>query len=328
MTFGAESDENSSHAMLDRYVEAGGNLIDTADVYSQGVSEEITSSWLRRSGHRNDVLIATKARFQMDNVGSGASRDYLRLAVEASLSRLGVDVIDLYQMHSWDPATPLEETLGALNEFVDSGKIRAIGVSNYTGWQLERSVMMARAKSWAPVVSLQPQYSLLSREIEHELLPVCIEEDLSVLPWSPLGGGWLSGKYSAAHRPSGETRLGEDPNRGVEAYDRRNTDRTWEILAVVEAIATTHDVPMSQVALNWVRSRPAVTSVLLGCRNVTQLNDNLGALSWDLNDEETANLSQASAPGIPIYPHGFMESYAGFDMWANLGTRTEAPLIG
>jgi len=328
MTFGAESDEPTSHAILDHYVEAGGKFIDTADVYSQGVSEEFIGRWLRKNGRRDELSIATKARFRMGNHSAGAGHAYLEQAIEASLTRLGVDVIDLYQMHAWDPETPLEETLGTLNGLVESGKVRAIGVSNYTGWQLERAVMIARHEAWAPIVSLQPQYSLLSREIELELLPVCLEENLSVFPWSPLGGGWLTGKYSATDRPSGETRLGEDPNRGVEAYDRRNTGRTWDVLAAVGSIASTRGVTMSQVALNWVRNRPGVTSVLLGCRTVAQLEDNLGSLTWNLGDEEMTILTEISAPGIPIYPHGFMESYAGFDMWAKLGTRKDAPLIG
>lgn len=327
MTFGAEADEATSHAILDRYAEAGGRFIDTADVYSMGVSEEIIGSWLATT-KVDGIVVATKARFAMgegpDDVGAG--RRHLIEALDASLGRLGLDTIDLYQMHAWDPTTPLEETLETLNEFVVSGKVRHIGVSNYLGWHLERAAQITSRQRWSPVVSLQPQYSLLSREIELDVLPVCLDNGLGVLPWSPLGGGWLTGKYSAQQRPTGSTRLGEDPGRGVEAYDLRNTDRTWDVVGEVERIAHDRGKAMSQVALNWVRARPGVTSVLLGCRTVAQLEENLGALDWELSSEETGRLSRVSAPGVPSYPQGFLERYAGVETWEQLGTRAEPVL--
>ncbi|MDH3539617.1 MAG: aldo/keto reductase [Acidimicrobiia bacterium] len=330
MTFGAEADETTSFAILDRFVAEGGTFIDTADVYSRGRSEQIIGSWLAARGGPDGLTIATKARFPMsDDPGDrGAGRAHLEQAIDASLGRLGVDVIDLYQVHAWDPETPLEETLETLNDLVTAGKIRHAGVSNFTGWQLQRAVLTARHRGWAPIESLQPKYSLLSRDIELELLPLCLEENLGVLPWSPLGGGWLSGKYTPEERPTGATRLGENPARGIEAYDLRNTDRTWSILEVVRVIATARDATMSQVALNWVRGRPGVTSVLLGARTVDQLVDNLTALSWELNDNEISVLNEVSAPGIPIYPHGFMEAYAGVTIWEDLMTRVEPPAIG
>ena len=330
MTFGAETDESVSHGILDRYVEAGGRFIDTADVYSRGAAEEIIGRWLQKRGGAGDVLIATKARFPMseDPADRGAGREYLDRALEASLRRLKVDVIDLYQMHAWDPATPLEETLAKLNEFVAAGKVRAIGVSNYTGWQLQRALLTARHENWAPIVSLQPQYNLLGREIELELMPLCLDQGIGLLPWSPLGGGWLTGKYSSVERPSGHTRLGDDPKRGIEAYDLRNTDRTWRIVETVGVIAERRGASMSQVALNWVRQRPGVSSVLLGCRTVEQLEDNLGALTWELSDDDMSLLNDVSAPGIPLYPHGFLELYAGVDIWERLGTRAAPPPIG
>jgi aryl-alcohol dehydrogenase (NADP+) len=241
---------------------------------------------------------------------------------------LGVDVIDLYQIHAWDPATPLEETLHTLDDLVTAGKIRRAGVSNFTAWQLQRAILTSRYEGWAPIVSLQPKYSLLSRDIELELLPLCLEENLGVLPWSPLAGGWLTGKYTPEERPTGATRLGENPSRGIEAYDLRNTDRTWAILEVVRAVAAAREATMGQVALNWVRGRPGVTSVLLGARTVDQLVDNLAALSWELNENELSALNEVSAPGIPIYPHGFMETYAGVTIWEDLTTRVEPPAIG
>ena len=330
MTFGAEADEATSHAILNRFVEEGGTFIDTADVYTRGASEEIIGRWLASRGGAGGLTIATKARFPMseDPADRGAGRAHLERAVDASLRRLGVDAIDLYQVHAWDPATPLEETLETLNDLVTAGKIRFAGVSNYTGWQLQRAVLTARYEGWAPIVSLQPKYSLLSRDIDLELLPLCLDQNIGVLPWSPLGGGWLTGKYTPAERPVGATRLGENPSRGIEAYDLRNTDRTWAILEVVRAVATARDTTMGQVALNWVRGRPGVTSVLLGARTVDQLADNLAALSWELNDNEVSVLNEVSAPGIPIYPHGFMEAYAGVTIWEDLMTRVEPPAIG
>lgn len=322
MTFGAESDETTSHAILDRYHEAGGRFIDTADVYSRGASEQMIGRWLSSKADTDEVIVATKARFAMgegpDMQGAGA--EYLERALEASLERLGVETIHLYQMHAWDPKVPLEETLGALNSFVESGKVLVLGLSNYTGWQLERAVQIARHEAWAPPVSLQPQYNLLAREIELEILPVVIENGLGLLPWSPLGGGWLTGKYSRSERPKGETRLGEDPTRGVEAYDRRNNEQTWRILDVVAGVSEKRGVSMSQVALNWLRNRPSVSSVLLGCRTVSQLEDNLAALDWDLEPDEMDQLTALSAPGIPDYLQGFLTDSADVDIWKRLGT--------
>lgn len=321
MTFGDESDQTTSHAILDRYVNAGGAFIDTADVYSRGVSEEIIGHWLAGRSDRSELTIATKGRFPMsdDPADSGAGRDHLTRAVDASLRRLRVDVIDLYQIHAWDPGTPVEATLETLDGFVKAGKVRALGVSNFLGWQLERADLTASMEGWAPIVSLQPQYNLLAREIELDVMPLCLEKNIGMLPWSPLGGGWLTGKYTR-EPPTGATRLGENPERGVEAYDSRNTETTWEILDIVARIASERDVPMSQVALNWVRARPGVSSVLLGCRTVEQLEANLGALAWDLTEVEMRELTTVSAPGIPSYPHRFLQRHAGVEVWKELFT--------
>jgi aryl-alcohol dehydrogenase (NADP+) len=322
MTFGAESDEATSHSILDRYFEHGGRFVDTADVYSRGASEEIVGRWLVRRSNRDQIVLTTKARLPMGDgpEWSGAGRDYLPRALDASLRRLQTDHLDLYQMHTWDPEVPIDETLGVLGGFIADGKVRYIGVSNYTGWQIERTVAAARVLGVGPIASLQPQYNLLAREIELEILPAAIENGLGILPWSPLGGGWLTGKYSPVERPTGATRLGEDPGRGVEAYDRRNHDRTWRILEEVRKIATTRQATMSQVALNWVRDRYAVSSVLLGVRTVEQLADNLAALDWNLEPEEMDELTRASAPGIPDYIQGFLQKNTGMDVWRRLGT--------
>ena len=329
MTFGAEADEETSAEILDRYVDDGGRFIDTADVYSAGVSEEIIGRWLASYGRRDELVVATKGRFPMSpGAIAGAGRAYLTGAIEASLRRLGLEHVDLYQVHAWDSAVNLDEMLGVLDEFVVAGKARAVGVSNFTGWQLQRAVSRSRELGLTPLASLQPQYNLLGREIESEILPVCIEEGLGVLPWSPLAGGWLTGKYAAAERPTGDTRLGDDPTRGIEAYELRNRPATWAVLDAVGTIASSREVSMAQVALNWLRDRPAVASVLLGARSVAQLDDNLAALDWSLTAEETEALTRASAPGMPLYPHGFLETYAGVQVWADLGYRVEPPPLG
>src|SRR4051794_4060181 len=206
MTFGAESSEEISHAQLDAFVAAGGNLIDVADVYAGGASEEIVGRWL--AGHRSaDVVLATKGRFATgDGINDvGLSRRHLRLALDASLRRLGVDHIDLYQVHAFDPLTPLEETWRFLDDAVSAGKIAYLGLSNYAGWQVQKVADLAWLRGWAPPVTLQPQYNLLVREIEWEIVPACESTGLGLLPWSPLGGGWLTGKYTREQRPSGAT---------------------------------------------------------------------------------------------------------------------------
>jgi aryl-alcohol dehydrogenase (NADP+) len=234
---------------------------------------------------------------------AGLSRTHLGRALDASLRRLGVDTVDLYQAHAWDPLTPIEETLGFFDDAVRAGKIRYAGVSNFLGWQLQKAALMAGDA--APIVTLQPQYNLLVRDIELEIVDVCHNEGIGILPWSPLAGGWLTGKYDRDEQPTGATRLGEDPGRGMEAYGPRNAhERTWRIIHTIGEIAEGRGVPMSQVALAWVADRPAVTSVILGARSVAQLDENLGAADLHLSDKETARLTDASAPLVADYPYG------------------------
>jgi aryl-alcohol dehydrogenase (NADP+) len=308
MTFGKESSEEVSRAQLDLFVERGGNFIDTADVYSRGVSEEIIGRWLAdRRGVRDRLVIATKGRFPMgdDPNDAGLTRTHLSRALDASLRRLGVETVDLYQAHAWDPLTPIEETLGFLDDAVRAGKIRYAGVSNFLGWQLQKTVMLARSGGRPPIVTLQPQYNLLVRDIEFELVDVCGNENIGILPWSPLAGGWLTGKYLRDQPPTGATRLGEDPGRGMEAYAPRNAqERTWQVIDAVKQVAEERAVSMSQVALSWVADRPAVSSVILGARTVEQLEDNLGAAALHLSEPETTVLTGASAPIVSDYPYG------------------------
>jgi aryl-alcohol dehydrogenase-like predicted oxidoreductase len=309
MTFGQETDEPTAHQQLDAFMEAGGNLVDTADVYNAGTSEEIIGRWLaeRPAEVRDRAVIATKGRFPTgpDVNDVGVSRRHLQRALEASLRRLGVDCVDLYQVHAFDPVTPLEETLNTLDDMVRSGKVRYVGLSNYTGWQVQKAVALAREHGWTSPVTLQPQYNLLVRELEWEIVPSCLDAGLGLLPWSPLGGGWLTGKYTSEERPSGQTRLGEDPERGVEAYDRRSTQqRTWDVVDAVRKVADDRGVTMAQVALAWLADRPAVTSVILGARTTGQLEDNLAAAGLHLTEDETARLDAASDPGAADYPYG------------------------
>jgi aryl-alcohol dehydrogenase (NADP+) len=308
MTFGNESDEKVSHQQLDRFVEAGGTFVDTADVYNQGESERIIGRWFAdRSADVTDrVVLATKGRFPTagDPNGAGLSARHLTRALDASLTRLGLETVDLYQAHAFDAHTPLEETLRTFDGFVRSGKIGYYGFSNFTGWQLTKAVRLAAELGLAAPVTLQPQYSLLVREIEWEIVPAAQDAGLGLLPWSPLGGGWLSGKYQRGQRPTGATRLGDNPERGMEAWDRRGTDLTWDVIDAVQTIAESRGVTMAEVALAWVTDRPGVTSTILGARTVEQLDTNLKAADLHLSAEETAALDQASDPHAADYPYG------------------------
>src|SRR3712207_6389339 len=309
MTFGAGIDEAGAHEQLDLFVEAGGTLVDLADVYSAGAAEEITGRWLgaRPADVRDRVVLATKGRFPMgaEPNALGNSRRHLRRALDDSLRRLGVDHVDLYQLHAWDPLTPLEETLRFLDDAVSAGKIGYPGLPNFTAWEVQKAVDLSEHQNLAVRVTLQRSSSLLVRDIEFKFFPACLHNGLGILPWGPLGGGWLSGKYTRDQRPEGATRLGEDPGRGMEAYDRVGSrQRTWDVLEVVQDIAGARGVSMPQVALAWLVDRPAVTSVVLGARTVGQLPDARGVADVPLGPEDVARRDAASAPGRADYPYG------------------------
>ncbi|MGY6499310.1 MAG: aldo/keto reductase [Acidimicrobiales bacterium] len=319
MTFGVETDEPEARAQLDLYRERGGTFIDTADVYGGGESERIIGRWLA-DRNPDDVIVATKGRFAPPAGSSGASRRGIVRAVDASLRRLGLEAIDLYLVHGWDEEVPVAETLGVLSDLVAAGKIHHLGWSNVTGWQLGEIVTTARLGGGAQPCVVQPQYNLLDRGIEAEVLPACLALGLAITPWSPLGGGWLTGKYAASRRPEGATRLGEDPERGVEAYETRNTASTWAVLDVVGSVARRHDRPMSHVAIAWLLSRPGVASVLLGARTVGQLAETLDAADLRLTGDEVDELTAVSAPGLPPYPYGMIQDACEVDVWRRLGT--------
>lgn len=308
MTFGHEADEAMSGQLMDDYVAAGGNFIDTANVYNAGLSEEIIGRWLKaHKSEAEQLVIATKARFPMGTGPNdiGTSRRHLGKALDDSLRRLQLEQIDLYQMHAWDALTPLEETLRFLDDSVRNGKIAYYGFSNFLGWQLTKAVWMAKANGYTAPVTLQPQYNLLMRDIEHEIVPAVLDAGMGLMPWSPLGGGWLSGKYQRDVVPTGDTRLGENPKRGMEAFDKRNArEQTWQVIDAVNAVAKQRGVSSAQIALAWVAAQPAVTSVLLGARSREQLADNLAATSLTLTSGELATLDAVSKPDMAEYPYG------------------------
>ncbi|HEX4226001.1 MAG TPA: aldo/keto reductase [Pseudonocardiaceae bacterium] len=310
MTFGAATPEEGAFAQLDAYLAAGGTLVDTADVYAGGESERIVGRWLaaRDSDVTDRVVLATKGRFPTsgDPNGVGLSRRHLGRALDASLGRLGVDVIDLYQVHAWDPLTPIEETLGFLDDAVRAGKIRHFGLSNFTAWQLQKTVDTARFRGLPVPITLQPQYNLLTRELEWEIIPAALENGIGLLPWSPLSGGLLTGKYQRDGAVGENTRYGDGSYQpGQFMFGRRSSDqRTWEILEALAKIAAEREVNQAQVALAWVADRPSVSSVILGARTLEQLNDNLAAADLVLTAEEYADLDAASDPEPGDYPYG------------------------
>ncbi len=308
MTFGREASEEASFEIMGRFVEAGGNFIDTADVYTQGASEEIVGRWLK-GRQRDDFVIATKVRFPMGSGPNdvGLSRKHILAGVENSLRRLNTDHIDLYQVHCWDAATPLEETLSTLNSLVQSGKVRYIGASNYSGWQLQKVIDMSRQMGWEPFTCLQPQYNLLVRSIEWEVLPVCLNEGLGVIPWSPLRGGWLSGKYRRGMTapPSGSRVDMAEKEGWSENWSAYNNEHTWHLIDTLFDVAKEAGKTPAQVALNWLLRQPGVTAPIVGARNISQFTDNLAAVGWQLSAGQVGRLNAASNPGRP-YPHDFI----------------------
>lgn len=305
MTFGWRADERISHAILDAFRDEGGNFIDTADVYAGGKSEQIAGEWLKRNG-RDDFVVATKIRFQTSGKANdiGLSRRHILSGVRSSLKRLQTDYIDLYQIHAWDPATPVEETLRALQTLVDDGVVRYIGASNLRAWQLQLALDSARENGLSGFVSLQPQYSLLCRATEFELIPACRHNGLAVNPWSPLGRGLLTGKYSREMKsPPENTRIGASYREGrKDIWDRQNNDLTWRIVETVGRIAAETGRTHSQIALNWLLGREGVTSPTLGVSSVEQLRDNAGAAGWRLEKDYSDELDMVSSPQVS-YPY-------------------------
>jgi aryl-alcohol dehydrogenase-like predicted oxidoreductase len=314
MTFGRECDEATSRSILDRFIDAGGTFVDTANNYGEpgGASETILGRAL--AGRRDSVVLATKVRFSTGDGTNdrGLSRRHVRMSVDASLRRLQTDWIDLLQVHSWDPVTPLAETLATLDDLVRGGKVRYIGASNFTGWQLATANGLAAQHSWEPFVSYQGNYSLVGRELEREVLPYCTYAGLGVLPYGPLGGGLLTGKYHRGEPPRDGTRAASD-GLGAEGMSRRMTERAFATADAVGEVAAESGRTPAQVALNWVTNRPEVTSSLVGARTVDQLEDNLGSVGWRLDAEHVDRLDRSSRIRVG-YPLEFQEWMASVGM--------------
>lgn len=302
MTFGWTTPEEESHSMLDQFTAEDGNFIDTADVYSQGNSEKIIGKWLSRQD-RESLVIATKGRFRTGPHANsvGLSRKHLMHSVSESLNRLGTDYIDLFQLHAWDPLTPMEETLSTLNSLIEDGKIRYMGVSNFRAWQFEKALQMCRLRGWHEPVSIQPQYSLVVRATEFETLPMASSEGIAVLPWSPIAGGILSGKYvdGISKAPKG-TRAGDSRNPTM--YMKFENDRTRRILAVLSRISQEIGKTRAQIALNWVMGNRSITSPITGARDKVQLAENIGSAGWSLSRSHLREIDEASAMDV-TYPY-------------------------
>lgn len=316
MTFGenffniAVVDQSGANTMVARALAAGINFFDTADVYSYGRSEEVLGAAIKEAAvGRDKIIIATKVRGSMSEAAAagagdvnnvGLSRQHIFSSVEASLRRLGTDYIDLYQVHGWDVLTPLEETLRALDDLVRQGKVRYLGCSNWSARHLMKALCLSRAHHWAGFVSLQAYYSLVGRDLEHELLPLCREEGAGVLPWSPLSGGFLSGKYRRDNpNPEGA-------RRNAFAFPPIDEARGFDAVEALGEIAKQKNATVAQVALGWVLAQPGITSTIIGANKLSQLEDNLKASSLRLSAAELEVLSATTAPA-PQYPQWMIE---------------------
>jgi aryl-alcohol dehydrogenase-like predicted oxidoreductase len=316
MTFGGRgrfanvgtTDLDGARRHVDRCLDAGLTLVDTADVYSDGLSEEIVGQTLK--GRRDRVILATKARMPMGDGpnDAGLSRQHLVASCEASLRRLGVDHIDLYQVHEWDGVTPLEETLEALDDLVRAGKVLYVGISDTPAWMVARAVTLAEERGLTPFSALQVPYSLVERTVERELLPVARALDLAVTGWAPLGGGLLTGRYGSDRARPADSRLA-----GIGGmHERRSlSERNLAIADAVNAVAAQRGASASQVAIAWVRAqqRRAVTIPIVGVRTDAQLADNLAAIDIDLEPDELTRLDEASATAL-----GFPGDFGGASM--------------
>ena len=309
MTFGDNwgwgAAEDTARAMFDRYLAAGGNFIDTADLYTEGASEALLGRFVEDAGVRDRVVLSTKFSYNAQpgnpNAGGNGRKNILR-AVEGSLRRMRTDYIDLYLLHTWDRITPAEEVVRTLDDLVRTGKIRYAGLSDVPAWYASRAQTYAEAHALSPLVNLQLEYSLIERSLEHEFAPMALELGMGITAWSPLGMGLLSGKYKPSEAGgAGEGRLAKVS--GLPGFDRF-TERNWRIVAALEEVAKALGKPMAQVALSWVATQPAVASVIVGATKLAQLDDNLDALSFEIPTELRKRLNDASAPETP-FPYWF-----------------------
>ena len=306
MTFGGkgywksigEVQQEDANELVSMALDGGVNFFDTADVYSEGLSEIILGKAL--GNNRKNIILATKVRGRTGQGPNdvGLSRHHIIENCNASLKRLGTDYIDLYQLHSFDPYTPQEETLRALDDLVRAGKVRYTGVSNHTGWQLMKALAISEKQNLEKFITLQAYYSLVARELENELVPLCLDQNLGILPWSPLGGGFLTGKYRRRkERPEGARR--SDPENQFLQYDE---EKGFDIIDELEKIAKNHNATIAQASLNYLLRKPAVSSVIIGAKNKEQLADDLKTSDWEMTPEEVARLDKISI--LPrVYPY-------------------------
>jgi aryl-alcohol dehydrogenase-like predicted oxidoreductase len=309
MIFGERSERGvaapDARRIIARYLDLGGNHFDIADVYAGGEAEAIVGDAVKSA--RDRLILTTKVRWSTgtDPNDAGLSRYHIMGSVEASLRRLQTDRIDVLYMHGWDAWTPLGESLRAFDDLVAAGKVRYVGVSNFKAWQVMKALGLSDQNGWARFVAAQFQYSLVVRDIEPEFLDLCETEGVGLVPWGPLGGGFLSGKYRPEHRPTAaaEGRLATTPDAWEESWNRRATERNWKILAEIEEICGAHSASTaSQVALAWLLGRPAVASIVVGARTLEQLDDNIRAVDVKLTSHERSQLDGASATPL-AYPY-------------------------
>jgi aryl-alcohol dehydrogenase-like predicted oxidoreductase len=313
MTFGTEGgwgcDMDTARKMFHRYLEVGGNFIDTADAYTNGHSEEMLGTFMAEAKNRDQLIVATKYTFNTrpgDPNAGGNARKNLYQALEGSLRRLKTDYVDLYWLHAWDTFTPAEEVIASLNDMVRSGKVRYIGLSNTPAWYLARVQTLAEQRGYERICALQFEYSLIERTIEREHIPAARELGMGICPWSPLGGGFLTGKYLPKNGGSGKGRLQIMKNSGNPAF-AKFTQRNWSILDILLEVAEEIDRSPAQVAINWAAHRSGVVSTLIGATKMSQLEDNLRALEFTIPKELKAGLDEVSAPEL-IFPYLFFSN--------------------
>lgn len=310
MTFGGRGfwtiigavQQKEADELVNTALDGGINFFDTADVYSEGLSEMLLGKALGKK--RKDIVLATKVRARTGSAPNdiGLSRKHIIDSCDASLKRLETDYINLYQVHSYDPRTPLEETLRTLDDLVREGKVRYIGVSNFTGWQLMKALAISDKQNLERFVTLQALYSLIARDLENELIPLSLDQKLGILPWSPLGGGFLTGKYRRGKpRPEGARR--SDPTSQFLQFDE---EKGFDIVDELEMTARNHGATITQAALNYLLRKPGVTSVIIGARNKQQLTDNLKTADWEMTAEEVGRLDELSKPPR-VYPYWMLE---------------------
>jgi aryl-alcohol dehydrogenase-like predicted oxidoreductase len=293
-----DTDVAEARRLIDICMEAGVNLFDTADIYSNGLSEEVLGKAL--SGRRDKVLISTKATFRLGEGPNdvGSSRYHLTISCEASLRRLNTDYIDIYTLHGFDALTPVEEALRTLDDLVQSGKVRYIACSNFSGWHLMKSLAVSDRYGWTRYVAHQAYYSLIGREYEWELMPLALDQKVGTLVWSPLGWGRLTGKIRRNQPLPATSRLHQTAEQGPPVPD----ELLYQVVDALDEVARETGKTVPQIALNWLLQRPTVASVIIGARDETQLKQNLGAAGWDLTKEQVAKLDAASET-TPIYPY-------------------------